>query len=96
MGERKRVERFADLIGSVERVIQTRATKVKGLPVNREPFDEFFHSVSDRVTGRHEVRRTGTSSCVAPSALLLDARLIPALQPGLLSVGPFRPRCQNR
>jgi hypothetical protein len=26
--------------------------------------------------------------CVAPSALLLNARLIPALRPGLLSVGP--------
>jgi hypothetical protein len=27
------------------------------------------------------------SGCVAPSALLLNARLIPALRPGLLSVG---------
>jgi hypothetical protein len=44
MGERKRAERFEDLIGSLERVIMTRATKIKGLPVNREPFAEFFHS----------------------------------------------------
>jgi hypothetical protein len=28
------------------------------------------------------------SGCVAPSALLTNARLIPALRPGLLSVGP--------
>ena len=42
MGERKRVERFEDLIGSVERVIMTRATRVKGPPINREPFAELF------------------------------------------------------
>jgi hypothetical protein len=36
------------------------------------------------------------SGCVAPSALLLHARLIPGLRPGLLSIGPSGLNCQIR
>jgi hypothetical protein len=35
------------------------------------------------------------SDCVAPSALLLNARLIPALRPGLVSVGLSGLNSQN-
>jgi hypothetical protein len=35
------------------------------------------------------------SGCVAPSALLLNARLIPAFTAGPTLCRPFRPHCQN-
>ena len=79
MGERKRVERFEDLIGSVERVIMTRATKVKGLPINREPFAKFFHSFSDRGTGRPRGPKDRHSDSTAPSALMVVKPNFPGL-----------------
>jgi hypothetical protein len=91
MGERKRVERFEDLIGSVERVIMTRATKVKGLLINREPFAAFFSRLLRPGTGRHEGRRTGTPA-VSHFGALLNRTSNPGLTAGPSLFRPFRPQ----
>jgi hypothetical protein len=80
MGERKRVERFEDLIGSVERVVMTRATRAKGL-----------RSIESRSLNFSQLLRPGdweTPRSEGPALRLcrtFGAPLIPALR--LLSVG---------
>ena len=70
----------------------TRATKVKGLPINREPFAEFLHGFSDRATGRSRSPKDRHCDCIALSALIIcEPQSSRPHGPALRSVGPFGP-----
>src|SRR4030095_1294789 len=66
--------------------LRLSSTRGSDDPRHRPIFSHLLRAGSSRRRG-HEVRRNPHSGSVAPSALFLTHRPIPALRPGLLSVG---------